>query len=64
MDFIHMEIYVDNDPAKGPRPQFRAWHLRREPVAFAIDRRGIVAERLEGAFSVRELGAAVRKALR
>jgi len=64
MDFIHMEIYVDNDLEKGPRPQFRAWHLTKEPIAFAINRRGIVAERLEGAFSVRELRAAVRKALR
>jgi hypothetical protein len=64
MDFIHMEIYVDNEVEKGPRPQFRAWHLDTEPFAFAIDRRGIVAERLEGAFSVRELRAAVRKALR
>jgi hypothetical protein len=64
MDFIHMEIYVDNDLQKGPRSQFRAWHLDTEPVAFAIDRRGIVAERLEGAFSVRELRIAVRKALR
>jgi hypothetical protein len=64
MDFIHMEVYVDNDLQKGPRPQFRAWHLDTEPVAFAIDRQGIVAERLEGAFSVRELRAAVRKALR
>ena len=26
-DFIHMEIYNDNDLNKGPRPQFRAWHL-------------------------------------
>jgi hypothetical protein len=64
MDFIHMEIYNDNDANKGTRPQFNAWHLDTEPVAFAIDRRGIVAERLEGAFSARELSAAVRKALR
>jgi hypothetical protein len=63
VDFIHMEIYVNNDPQKGPRPQFRAWHLETEPVAFAIDRRGIVVERLQGAFSARELTAAVRKAL-
>jgi hypothetical protein len=64
MDFIHMEIYVDNELDKGPRPQFRAWHLRHEPFAFTINRRGRVAERIEGAFSVRELEAAVRKALR
>jgi hypothetical protein len=64
VDFIHMEIYNDNDPNKGARPQFRAWHLMSEPVAFAIDRRGIVVERLVGAFSVPELRAAVRKTLR
>ena len=64
MDFIHMEIYNDNDANKGTRPQFNAWHLDTEPVAFAINRRGIVVERLEGAFSARELIAAVRRALR
>jgi hypothetical protein len=64
VDFIHMEIYKGNEIEKGPRPQFVAWHLDTEPVAFAIDRRGIVVERLEGAFSVRELRAAVDKALR
>jgi hypothetical protein len=64
MDFIHMEIYKDNDPSKGPRPQFVAWHLPGEPFAFAIDSKGVIAERLEGAFSAAELTAAVRKALR
>jgi hypothetical protein len=64
MDFIHMEIYQDNDPNKGPRPQFRAWHLTSEPVAFAINRAGVVVDRLVGAFSAPELTAAVRKALR
>jgi hypothetical protein len=64
VDFIHMEIYNDNDLEKGLRPQVRAWHLRQEPFAFAIDRRGKVVERLQGAFSARELRAAVRKALR
>jgi hypothetical protein len=64
MDFIHMEIYEDNEVKQGPRPQFRAWHLASEPFAFAINRRGRVVERLQGAFSARELRTAVRKALR
>jgi hypothetical protein len=64
VDFIHMEIYRDNDPSKGLRPQVRAWHLQTEPFAFAINRRGIIVERLEGAFSAGELRAVVRKALR
>jgi hypothetical protein len=63
-DFIHMEIYDDNDPNKGLRPQVRAWGLKTEPFLFAIDRRGRIADRLDGAFSVRELEEAVHKALR
>ena len=38
--FIHMEIYNDNDPSKGVRPQVRAFHLPSEPWLFAIDRQG------------------------
>lgn len=64
MDFIRVEIFNDNDPRKGVRPPVRAWHLTSEPFAFAINRRGVVAARLEGAFNVRELRAAVKKALR
>jgi putative SOS response-associated peptidase YedK len=64
MDFIHVELYNDNDSRKGIRPQVRAWRLTSEPFAFAIDRRGVVAARLEGAFNTRELRAAVKKALR
>jgi hypothetical protein len=63
VDFIHMEIYNHNEVAKGLRSQVRAWHLRQEPFAFAIDRAGKVVERLQGAFSAIELRAAVRKAL-
>jgi hypothetical protein len=71
-DFIHMEIYRDNDVNKGVRPQVPAWGLCsrqgksvvcNEPFLFAIDRRGRVAARLQGAFSVPELEDAVRRAL-
>jgi hypothetical protein len=63
-EFIHMEIYNDNDVKKGPRPQFRAWHLTKEPVLFTIDRNGRVVDRIQGAFSPDELRAAVRRAIR
>jgi hypothetical protein len=63
-EFIHMEIYVDNDLRKGPRPQFRAWRLTKEPVLFTIDRDGRVVDRIQGAFSPDELRAAVREAIR
>ncbi len=59
--FIHMEIYNENDPAKGVRPQVRAYRLTSEPWTFVIDRHGIVRARFEGALSVREMEAAIRK---
>ncbi|HYY83464.1 MAG TPA: hypothetical protein VE686_03045 [Beijerinckiaceae bacterium] len=62
-DFIHMEIFNDNEVAKGPRPQVGAFNLPSEPWVFTIDRHGKVAARIEGAFSVEELEAAVKKAL-
>ncbi len=62
-DFIHMEIYNDNEVAKGFRPQVAAFHLPTEPWLFVIDKSGKVAARIEGAFSVDELRAAVKKGL-
>lgn len=62
-EFIHMEIYNDNDVSKGFRPQVLKWHLPTEPWVFTIRRDGTIAARLEGAFSAQELDAAIRKAL-
>ncbi len=62
VEFIHNEVYVDNDPAKGLRPQLTAYGLTTEPWLFAIDRDGRVVERLEGAFGVDEYREAVEKA--
>jgi hypothetical protein len=50
--FIHMEIFKDNDPGKGVRPQVRAFHLPSEPWLFAIDRNGAVSSAVEGAFGL------------
>lgn len=60
-DFIHMEIWNDNDVGKGPRPQVTAYNLESEPWVFLIDRKGIVRDRIEGAFGVSELEEAMRK---
>ncbi|MBS1870322.1 MAG: hypothetical protein JSS99_11730 [Actinobacteria bacterium] len=62
--FIHNEVYVDNDPSKGLRPQLRAYGLTSEPWLFTIDRHGRVAARLEGAFGIDEFRAAIEAALR
>jgi hypothetical protein len=58
-DFIHMEVYVDNDIAKGIRPQLEAFNLETEPWTFLIDRNGVIRDRLEGAYGVEELEAAM-----
>ena len=48
--FIHEEVYVDNQPKLGLRPQLKAFHLRTEPWLFVINRHGVIVDRLEGAF--------------
>ncbi|HET7417631.1 MAG TPA: hypothetical protein VFJ61_08415 [Solirubrobacterales bacterium] len=60
-DFIHMEVYNDNDPGKGIRPQLRAYRLPTEPWTFLIDRNGVIRDRLEGAYGVSELEEAMRR---
>ncbi len=62
--FIHQEVYAENNPVKGYRPQMKAYHLETEPWLFTIDRRGKVAARLEGAFGRAEVAAALKAALR
>lgn len=61
--FIHQEVYVDNEVASGLRPPLQAFRLRTEPWLFTVDRRGRVAARLEGSFSIEEFRAAVKAAL-
>jgi hypothetical protein len=64
IEFIHQEVYVNNNPTQGLRPQLKAFHLQTEPWVFAINRQGIVAARLEGAFGLNELRQAIQAALR
>jgi hypothetical protein len=61
--FIHEEVYVDNDPAKGLRPQLKAFNLRTEPWLFTINRQGVIAARLEGAFGIHAATQALQAAL-
>jgi hypothetical protein len=64
IEFIHEEVYADNQPSHGLRPQLKAFHLQTEPWLFTIDRRGRIAARLEGSFGVNAFSAALRAALR
>ncbi|HEX3239643.1 MAG TPA: thioredoxin family protein [Solirubrobacterales bacterium] len=62
-DFIHMEVYNDNDANKGVRSQLTAFGLETEPWTFLIDKNGIVRDRIEGAYGVSELEEAMKKIL-
>ena len=59
VEFIHVEIYADNDPAKGVNRWVAQWRLPTEPFTFVVDRTGVIRTKLEGAFSVAELERAV-----
>jgi hypothetical protein len=62
VEFIHMEVFNDNQIQKGLRPQLAAFNLQTEPWVFTFDRKGRVASRIEGAFSSQELEAAIKQA--
>ena len=62
--FIHVEIFEDNDPTKGTNRWVKEWKLPSEPFTFLVGADGLVKERFEGTFSVRELTAAVERELR
>lgn len=53
--FIHVEVYEDNDPAKGYNRWMREWDLETEPWTFVVGGEGLIVERYEGPVSVTEL---------
>jgi hypothetical protein len=60
-NFIHMEIYNENDPSQGVRHQVRQFHLPTEPWLFAINREGVVSATIEGAFGTKLMDKTVEK---
>jgi hypothetical protein len=64
MQFIHQEVYRDNQVDKGLRDPLLQLHLETEPWLFTIKRDGTIAARLEGSFGVDEFRKAVQAALR
>ena len=63
MEFIHQEVYVDNDPQAGLREPLRAFRLRTEPWLFVVDADGKITARLEGSFGLKAFEDAVKTAL-
>jgi hypothetical protein len=62
--FIHVEIFRENNPRKGPNQWVRQWQLPGEPWTFLVGRDGRIKEKFEGSVSVRELNAAIQRSLR
>jgi hypothetical protein len=63
VEFIHQEVYVDNDPQKGLRPALDSFHLRTEPWLFVVDADGMITARLEGSFGLKAFEDALNTAL-
>jgi hypothetical protein len=62
-DFIHQEVYNENEISKGLRPQLKAFHLPTEPWTYLIDKQGVIKDRLSGAYGVDELEEAMQTIL-
>jgi hypothetical protein len=58
--FIHVEVFEGNDPTRGYNRWMREWGLETEPWTFVVGANGRIAERYEGAVSVRELEEALQ----
>jgi hypothetical protein len=61
--FIHVEIYKDNNPSKGPNRWVQQWHLPGEPWTFLVGRDGRIKAKFQGSVSMTELGQAVSRLL-
>jgi hypothetical protein len=63
IEFIHQEVYADNDPKAGLREPLRAFRLRTEPWLFVVDSGGRITSRLEGSFGLKAFEDALKTAL-
>jgi hypothetical protein len=63
VEFIHQEVYADNDPKKGLRKPMQAFNLPTEPWLFAVGEDGKITARLEGSFGLDAVEQALRSAL-
>jgi hypothetical protein len=61
--FIHVEVFEDNDPAKGYNRWMKEWRLQSEPWVFLVGRDGRLQAKFEGSVSVAELMQAIRTTL-
>jgi hypothetical protein len=63
VEFIHQEVYTDNDPNKGLRKPLQEFGLPTEPWLFVVDKNGRITARLEGSFGINAFEQALKTAL-
>jgi hypothetical protein len=63
VDFIHQEVYADNDPQKGLREPLKRFNLATEPWLFVVGKDGRVTARLEGSFGLNAFEQALKTGL-
>ena len=63
MDFIHQEVWQDNDINKGLRKPLQEFNLPTEPWLFVVDKNGKITARLEGSIGVQQFEDAVKSGL-
>jgi len=63
MEFIHQEVYEENDPQQGLRRPLQEFRLPTEPWLFVVDADGRITARLEGSFGLSAFEDAIQTAL-
>jgi hypothetical protein len=63
IEFIHQEVYTDNDEKNGLREPLQAFSLPTEPWLFAVGKDGRITARLEGSFGLDAIERALKTAL-
>ena len=63
VEFIHQEVYKDNDPNKGLREPLEQFNLPTEPWLFVVGKDGRITARLEGSFGLSAFDKALNSAL-
>ncbi len=63
VEFIHQEVYTDNDASKGLRKPLQEFKLQTEPWLFVVGKDGRITARLEGSFGLDAFERALKTAL-
>jgi hypothetical protein len=63
VEFIHQEVYEDNDPQQGLRRPLQEFRLPTEPWLFIVGADGRITARLEGSFGLKAFDDAIQTGL-